>query len=164
MSTKRRKAWLGAVIGAAASLLGGGISSGIGANSAKKQQRAAQIAQNKQDTYEMAQNLTAGYGDQSYIDDLVRHATFKLGGRKRKKCEDGGKFDYSSLINGVSSAANSIGTALTNANIANHSRVNRQDFFANVPKTEVVIPEYATNVEYMDRQLPMLKCGGKRRR
>lgn len=163
-SKKRNKVFLGALIGAGVSLVGGAVSNIMNKNAAKKQQRYNQMIQNRQDTYEQAQNLTAGYGNQEYVDDLMNNVNFKLGGRRRKKCEDGAKFDWTPVISGATNAINSIGTAATNASIDRTNRVNSQSFMANVPKTEVVLPDYVVNGEYMDRQLPMFKCGGKRRR
>lgn len=163
-SNKRTKAFLGALIGAGVSLIGGAASSIIGANSAKRQQVLAQIDQNRRDTYEAAQNLGAGYGDQSYLKGLNQHVVFKCGGRKRRKAEGGGNFDYSSVINGASSAIDNIGSALTNASIAKHSSVNSQSFMANVPKVDIVQPDYITTTDYQDRLASILRCGGRKAR
>ena len=66
MKQKRKKCWIGAVIGAATSLIG----SAIQADGQRKAQRKQNIAQNKRYTYEMANNLTAAYGNQDYADEF----------------------------------------------------------------------------------------------
>lgn len=160
MRTKdRHKAWIGAAIGAAASLAGsliGGISS---SNAQKKQQALQAIAQNRADTYQMAQNLTAGYGDQSYVNDLQKRVTFRCGGKKRKRAEEGGKFDYAGLISGISSGIGSATTGIMNANVIRNQHVgDSRESFANTPKTAIVMPDY------IDRFQQMMRCGGKRRK
>lgn len=152
----RNKAFLGALIGAGISLLGGAISGAISNNASKKAQRRAQIAQNKSDTYEMAQNLSAGYGDQSYVDELKDRVTFRAGGKH--KAADGGNFDWSGVINGASSGLNNIVGSAFAANQMKHRNINSQAFMANVPKTELVIPDYK------DRYYSTLRCGGRKRR
>ena len=100
---KRNKAMLGAVISA----IGGIASSALGSYMQTKAQREAQEAaiaeQNKANALQSAQNLSAAYADQSYVDDFNKRITFraggklnlrgydrievmKMGGRKRRKC------------------------------------------------------------------------------
>lgn len=78
MKQKRKKCWIGAVIGAATSLIG----SAIQADGQRKAQRKQNIAQNKANTYEMANNLTAAYANQDYADELQNKVVFKAGGTK----------------------------------------------------------------------------------
>ena len=82
---KRDKAFLGAIIGAVAgigSAIAGGV---IGKHSAEKAQRQQQIAQNRKDTYSMAQNLSNSYGNQEYVDEFNKRVTFKKGGKMNTK-------------------------------------------------------------------------------
>ena len=78
MKQKRKKCWIGAVIGAATSLIG----SAIQADGQRKAQRKQNIAQNKANAYEMANNLTAAYANQDYVDDFQDKVVFKAGGTK----------------------------------------------------------------------------------
>ena len=98
---KRNKAIWGAVIGAAASLLGGLGASLIGNNAqekAKKRQEAAE--------YEARNNATAANlanvinGSQDVVDDYYNRVTLKrCGGRKR--AATGGGFDWNNVISGM---------------------------------------------------------------
>ena len=82
---KRDKAFLGAIIGAVAGI-GGAIGVGaMGKHSAEKAQRQQQIAQNRKDTYSMAQNLSNAYGNQEYVDEFNKRVTFKKGGKMNTK-------------------------------------------------------------------------------
>ena len=82
---KRDKAFLGAIIGAVAGI-GSAIAGGImGKHSAEKAQRQQQIAQNRKDTYSMAQNLSNAYGNQEYVDEFNKRVTFKKGGKMNTK-------------------------------------------------------------------------------
>lgn len=163
----RRKAWLGAAIGAAASLIGGGISAIMGDNASKEAQRQAQINQNKKDNYNLAQNLTAGYANQDYVDQMNERVSFSLGGRRRK-AEEGGSFDWNSVINGVSSGLNSAMSGAVNAANLRRQNIKQGESLANAPKTEIKTPYYNTNVVngYSDlfSQQQMLRCGGRKRR
>lgn len=82
---KRDKAFLGAIIGAVAGI-GSAIAGGVmGKHSAEKAQRQQQIAQNRKDTYSMAQNLSNSYGNQEYVDEFNKRVTFKKGGKMNTK-------------------------------------------------------------------------------
>lgn len=82
---KRDKAFLGAIIGAVAGI-GSAIAGGImSKHSAEKAQRQQQIAQNRKDTYSMAQNLSNSYGNQEYVDEFNKRVTFKKGGKMNTK-------------------------------------------------------------------------------
>lgn len=82
---KRNKAFLGAIIGAVAGI-GSSILGGVmNKNSSEKAQRQQQIAQNRKDTYSMAQNLSNAYGNQEYVDEFNKRVTFKKGGKMNTK-------------------------------------------------------------------------------
>lgn len=78
MGGKRKKGFLGAVIGTATSLIGGAIQ----ANAQKKANERQIRAQNRQTAYEMAQNLSNAYGNQEYVDDFQNKVVFRAGGNK----------------------------------------------------------------------------------
>lgn len=81
---KRRKAFIGAAIGLASSVIGGLISS----NKQKKAQERQNRIQNRKETYQQANALTDSYANQDYVDDFQDRIQFACGGRRKK--EDGG--------------------------------------------------------------------------
>lgn len=180
---KRDKAFLGAIIGAVAGI-GSAIAGGaISKNSAEKARRQQQIAQNKQDTYTMAQNLSNAYGNQEYVDEFNKRVTFKKGGKmntkgdrlvREKKFACGGRKktaygtrkkaawgaeDTSALINGLGSAGSNIASATINSSI-DRSPV-AKSIFSGKPKEYIEKPDYlitnATDNGYYYR------CGGAKR-
>lgn len=166
-NNKKHKAWLGAVIRGAVEL----GSSIYGASQQKKAQERAldeqRRAQNKQDTLNMAQQLTAGYGDQSYVDDFNKKVVFKMGGNKldkakrirpRKKAAWGVE-DTNALISGLSSLGNIASTAITSS--VDTSSVESLPFMANKPKHGIKTPDYL--VENSQQIGNILRCGGKRK-
>lgn len=183
MKTKRYnrdKAFLGALIGAGISLVGTGISSIMNKNSSNKQLKEQQRQQNKNDTLAMAQNLSAGYLDQDYIDDFKNKVTFKNGGvmknnkygdrikrNKTFKCGDRKKAsiginftneDISSIINSASGAAsNVLGSAI---NSSSDTVVRQGNMYKSVPKTEIKSPDY---IVVADRNNSLFRCGGRKK-
>lgn len=77
---KRKKAFIGAAIGAVSGIAG----SLFGAAKKRKQERAMlkqqQEEQNKIETYQNAQALSSGVADQSYVEDYQKKVTLKMGG------------------------------------------------------------------------------------
>lgn len=77
---KRKKAFIGAAIGAVTGIAG----SLIGGAKKRKQERAMlkqqQEEQNKTETYQNAQALSSGVADQSYVEDYQKKVTLKMGG------------------------------------------------------------------------------------
>ena len=161
---KRDKAFLGAIIGAVAGI-GSAIAGGaISKNSAEKARRQQQIAQNKQDTYTMAQNLSNAYGNQEYVDEFNKRVTFKKGGKmntkgdrlvREKKLACGGRSkaacgtrkkaawgveDTSALINGLGSAGSNIASAAINNSI-DRSPI-AKSMFSGKPKEYIEKPDY----------------------
>lgn len=183
MKTKRYnrdKAFLGALIGGGISILGTGISSIMNKVSSNKQLREQQRQQNKNDTLAMAQNLSAGYSDQDYIDDFKNKVTFKNGGVMknnkygdrikrnkifkcggRKKASIGINFtneDISSIINSASGAAsNVLGSTI---NSFDDTVVRQGNMYKSVPKTEIKSPDY---IVVADRNNSLFRCGGRKK-
>lgn len=183
MKTKRYnrdKAFLGALIGAGIGLVGTGISSIMNKNSSNKQLKEQQRQQNKNDTLAMAQNLSAGYSDQDYIDDFKNKVTFKNGGvmknnkygdrikrnktfkcGSRKKASDGIKFtneDISSIINSTGGAASNILSSAINS--SNDIVVRPGNMYKSVPKTGIKNPDY---IVVADRNNSLFRCGGRKK-
>lgn len=184
-NSKRKKAWIGAVIGAAASLLGSVGGSILSSNAQQEQIDEQKESQNRKDTYTMANNLSAAYGNQGYVDEFQNKVTFKNGGRmktkkvdnsdrltvaKRFKCggrkklaNGGSSFDYSSLINGISSGIGNVATAAIN-NSVDRSPINSVSY-TGTAKESLEKPDYVTDntSTYTDR-LAMAKMGCRRKK
>lgn len=164
---KRNKAFLGSVIGSVAGIAGGLIQSAA----AKRQQRRQQIAENKRATYESANNLSAGYANQDYIDDFEKKVTFKNGGKTKRKSQytdrintakkfkcggrkkaEWGKEDTINAIESTGNLANAIIGATTDTTIKQGNTI------ATTAKDSIKVPDYVMNNEYR------MRCGGKKRR
>lgn len=187
---KRDKAFLGAIIGAVAGLAGSAIGSSINSRKAKAQLETQQRAQNKQDTLAMAQNLSASYGNQEYVDEFNKRVTFKNGGKmKKRKCSVGTKIsiakrfacggrkkaawgasDTANLISGLSGGLGNIVSASMSGNTG---IVKQGDIFKGTPKEHIQQPDYiatpANNVtdNYVYRgggkfKRTKAKCGTKK--
>lgn len=181
---KRNKAFLGAIIGAVAGI-GSSILGGVmNKNSSEKAQRQQQIAQNRQDTYTMAQNLSNAYGNQEYVDEFNKRVTFKKGGKMntkgdrlvrekklacggrkkaacgtRKKAEWGAE-DTSALISGLGSAGSNIASAAINSSI-DRSPI-AKSMFSGKPKESIERPDYL-NSEAITDSAYYFRCGGAKR-
>lgn len=181
---KRNKAFLGAIIGAVAGI-GSSILGGVmNKNSAEKAQRQQQIAQNRQDTYTMAQNLSNAYGNQEYVDEFNKRVTFKKGGKMntkgdrlvrekklacggrkkaacgtRKKAEWGAE-DTSALISGLGSAGSNIASAAINSSI-DRSPI-AKSMFSGKPKERIERPDYLSSEAITDSAY-YFRCGGAKR-
>ena len=178
---KRDKAFLGAIIGAVAGLAGSAIGGSISNNKAKAQLRAQQRAQNKQDTLAMAQNLSASYGNQEYVDEFNKRVTFKNGGKmKKRKCSAGtkvsiakrfacggrkkaewGASDTSALISGLSGG---LGNIISASMSGNTGVVKQGDMFKGTPKEHLEKPDYIANhINNINPNDVILRCGGRKR-
>lgn len=181
---KRNKAFLGAIIGAVAGI-GSSILGGVmNKNSSEKAQRQQQIAQNRQDTYTMAQNLSNAYGNQEYVDEFNKRVTFKKGGKMntkgdrlvrekklacggrkkaacgtRKKAEWGAE-DTSALISGLGSAGSNIASAAINSSI-DRSPI-AKSMFSGKPKERIERPDYLSSEAITDSAY-YFRCGGAKR-
>ena len=82
---KQNKAFLGAVISGITGLAGSLIAGSQSKKMAEKQAEQQQIAQNKNDTYQMAANLSNAYNNQEYVNQFNDKVTFKSGGKMKKK-------------------------------------------------------------------------------
>lgn len=181
---KRNKAFLGAIIGAVAGI-GSSILGGVmNKNSSEKAQRQQQIAQNRQDTYTMAQNLSNAYGNQEYVDEFNKRVTFKKGGKMntkgdrlvrekklacggrkkaacgtRKKAEWGAE-DTSALISGLGSAGSNIASAAINSSIDKSPIA--KSMFSGKPKERIERPDYLSSEAITDSAY-YFRCGGAKR-
>lgn len=190
---KRDKAFLGAVIGAVAGI-GSTIVGGLmNKNSAKKSQRQQQTAQNKQDTYTMAQNLSNAYGNQEYVDEFNKRVTFKKGGKMnikgdrliretklacggRKKTACGGKTKAACGtrkkalwgVEDTTALISGLGSAGSNiASAAINSSIDRspinKSMFSGKPKEYIEKPDYLIVNATDNGYYSTFACGGKRK-
>lgn len=77
----RDKAFLGAIIGAGASLLGSAVSGIISSRKQKKALKRQQAQQTEQAGYQTANAMTSGYANQEYVDEYNKKITLKNGGK-----------------------------------------------------------------------------------
>lgn len=80
MTAYKNKAFLGALIGAGTSLIGGFFANKAKKKAATEQARQQQIDENKKSAFEQAINLTNVYGNQDYVDDYDNRIEFAKGG------------------------------------------------------------------------------------
>ena len=155
--TNRNKAVWGAVIGAAASLLGGLASNLIGSNAQEKARKRQEAAE-----YEARNNATAANlanainGSQDIVDDYYDRVTLKRYGG-RNKAEGGGGFDWNSVINGISGAMGSIGNAVIKSNGYNGVQIIQPTPMQFQPK----VRKYPTMYDRLMQQ--NFRCGGRKK-
>lgn len=176
---KRKKAFLGAIIG---SIAGAGLGVAGSAISANKQAKAQEqiytenvLAANRANALNSASNLNATYGNQEYVDEfnnkinINRH--YKMGGCKRKsikrrKAMNGAEFaDFSSgVISGLQGLGNSVIQGNTALRTAKYQKPvdDTQSIRVGEAKGEAKAPSYLNGIDYDRMQL--YKCGGKRKR
>ena len=191
---QRDKAFLGAIIGAIAGIAGSAIAASSSKRSTKKQTEEQQRQQNKNDTLEMAQNLSASYGNQDYIDDFQNKVKFKTGGKMKtkktnyndrvtvaKKFKCGGRkkaawgaSDTSALISGVGGALSNVTGTLIGNNV--DTTVKPGTIYKGIPKERIKEPDYIVNPDnlfssnntvrpqYEDRIQQAMRCGGRKRK
>lgn len=92
MITKRKKKWLGAVIGGVASIASSLINARNQANMQEQALKQQEEAQNKQLAMQNAANLTAKYADTSYIDAMQDKISFKAGGKTKDRVDIAKRF------------------------------------------------------------------------
>lgn len=163
---QRKKAWIGAAISAVAGIAGGIANSIMSNNAEKKKQREQQIATNKQDIYNAANNLSAGYGDQEYIDDFKNKVVMRRGGKLKsadrlmidRRFACGGRLKKANGGNSAWNDGEGIGMmnslANTFGNVASTAIRTSQDTstihkdpasYQSVAKTEIKQPDYNAN-------------------
>lgn len=84
-SSKRKKAFIGAIVGTVASVVGGAISAKKKKKADAAQFKLEQDNQTRLEGVNQANAMSAAYGDQGYVDDYNRKITLKAGGRVKYK-------------------------------------------------------------------------------
>ncbi len=161
---ERNKAFLGAVIGAAASLLGGIGSSIIASNSAKKQQREQEAMQRRNANYQTAANISNYInGSSDIVDDYYNRVVLqRCGGRH--KYEGGGGFDWNSTINGIGSALGSVGSSAISSTVPTGTQIiqpSAQQFTPKIYKPRNITPISTYDMLMSERRM---RCGGRMKR
>lgn len=160
---KRKKCFLGALIGGVLGVGSSLLSNNMSNKAAKRQVAEQQRLQNIKDAQQTAYNLSATYGDRSIVDQFSQRVIGKYGTKvKRKKCKLGWTSNDTSSV--ISAAANAF------SNINNTISQNRRDAMTVTSKealplnakTELVVPDYMNNPYYTDR-LTLFRCGGRKR-
>ena len=77
---KRKKAFLGSVIGMVGQIIG----SSIAANKERKAMEEQQQMQNKLDAVNQAAALSSAYNNQEYAEDFKKKVTMKAGGKHKR--------------------------------------------------------------------------------
>lgn len=174
---KRNKAFIGAIIGAAATVAGGIIKG----QQEKKAQQKAQEEQNHKEALQNAQALTASYANQDYIDQYKNKFNFKCGGRHKAAVGslwEGSNTEIPSIINGTSSllssvtgtpqinapidqTLNTVNNINTNRKIANDAQYNKEMRGKMNINTNAQTNAITTNQrnQFVDRY----KCGGRKK-
>ena len=157
----RRKAWVGAAIGAAV-----GIGSAIfGASRQKRlqeQQYAMQRAAEARNTgLTSAANLTQAYANVDELDKEFKSRFMRMGGRK--KCAWGAE-DTVALINSLGSAGSNIATSLVGQAQQKTVYPGAVKPITNDRKDDAVY-DSAARSEFLNNyyRTSMMRCGGRRR-
>jgi hypothetical protein len=169
MLRPRRKAWLGAAIGAAF-----GIGSAIFGASKQKAAQQKQYALQQNTQYRntgltSAANMTQSFANANELDEEFRNRFLRYGGRR--KAEEGGGFKWSStdtdaLISGLGSAGSNLATSLV-------GQAQQQGIYPNAFKPAVssekdneAIYDSAARSSVLNNyyQTATLRLGGKRGR
>lgn len=167
LNRPRRKAWVGAAIGAAV-----GIGSAIfGASRQKKAQEQQMRLQRNMELRNTgltsAANLSQAYANADELDEEFRNRFLRYGGRR--KAEDGGGFKWSSsdtdaLISGLGSAGSNIATTLIGQASQRANYINAINPLMSDKKDNEAIYDSAARSNFLDNyyRTSALRMGGRR--
>ena len=159
LNRPRRKAWIGAAIGAAVGI-GSAIFGASKQKQAQEQQYALQRATEARNTgLTSAANLTQTYANANELDKEFRSRFMKMGGRK--KCAWGAE-DTTALINGLGSAGSNFATALIGQAQQRANYVNSIKPLISNEKDNKAVYDSAARSSFLDNyyRTNMLRCGG----
>lgn len=162
LNRPRRKAWIGAAIGAAV-----GIGSAIfGASKQKKAQEQQYALQRNMESRNTgltsAANLTQAYANADELDKEFRNRFMRYGGRKKAAW---GAEDTAALIGGLGSAGQSVATSLIGQAQQQSNYVNAIKPLTNNDKNEAVY-DSAARSSFLNNyyRTSALRMGGRSRR
>lgn len=155
---QRQEAFLGAVIGAVGNIAGSLITAHKKKKAEEKAYKEQQTIQNRQDTLQQAQTMSADYANQDYIDEYNKKITLKMGGQRTNKTYRNRKSNsyvrdkkfIGGLLNkmgseGIGGVANLATSLLTP--VSAPKTVQKSDgFIASTPKTSITTPNYAASI------------------
>lgn len=162
----RKKAFLGALIGGVASIVGSAIGAAKKRKAEREKLKQQQIEQNQNDAKAQAQALTASVANQDYVDEYNKKVTLKMGGDKKFndriksnktksnrifKCGGQKKAKMGSLIgqNVVAGIGRSADSLFTPSSAP--KQVKKADGFSTTgPKVEIKTPNYMNNTNNND--------------
>ena len=169
LNRPRKKAWVGAAIGAAVSI----GSSIFGAISQKKAQQKQMMLQRNTELRNTgltsASNLTKTFANADELDEEFRNRFLRCGGRR--KAEDGGGFKWSSsdtdaLISGLGSAGSSFATSLIGQAQQRANYINAINPLMNDKKDNEAVYDSAARSNFLNNyyRTSALRMGGRSRR
>lgn len=161
LNRPRKKAWIGAAIGAAVSI-GSSIFGASRQKKAQEQQYALQRAAEARNTgLTSAANLTQAYANADELDREFRSRFMRMGGRK--KCGWGAE-DTTALINGLGSAGSNIATSIIGEAQQKAAYPGAIKPITNDRKDDVAY-DSAARSEFLNNyyRTSMMRCGGRRR-
>lgn len=161
LNRPRRKAWIGAAIGAAVGI-GSAIFGASRQKKAQEQQYALQRNMESRNTgLTSAANLTQAYANADELDKEFRNRFMRYGGRKKAAW---GAEDTSALISGLGSAGQSFATSLIGQAQQQANYVNAIKPLVNNDKNEAVY-DSAARSSFLDNyyRTNALRMGGNRK-
>lgn len=161
----KRKAFIGALIGAGVSIASSLIGGAIQRKKEAQARAAAQIAQNKQAAYNMADNLTNQYANQEYVDEMNKRIEFAAGGELNKanyrvRRPKQYKFGGDNANNLINAGASGIGTILNSALNNQQEDIESRPITLTAAKNSIVPNSYVSLPEYYNR-LRAFRLGGR---
>ena len=164
LNRPRKKAWIGAAIGAAVGI-GSAIFGASKQSKAQKEQAALQRgAELRRAGLESAANLTRAYANEDELSKEFAQRFYRMGGRKKYAGGGWSDIDTNALINGLGSAGSSIASNVIGNNVipmvtTNTARIKyKQVGEGNATYDSAARSELLNNYY----QTSMLKAGGKR--
>lgn len=158
----RKKAFLGALIGGIASIVGSAIGGAKKRKAEREKLKQQQIEQNQNDAKAQTQALTASVDDQDYVDEYNKKVILKMGGDKKFndriksnktksnrifKCGGQKKAEMGSLIgrNGVGIEIGALDNSLFATSSASKQVKKADGFSTTGPKVEMKTPDYVNS-------------------
>lgn len=163
LNRPRKKAWIGAAIGAAINI-GSSIFRGLSQKKAMEKQYALQRNADVVNTgISSAANLTQAYANSDELDREFRDRFFLYGGRKKAAW---GAADTSALINSLGSAGSNIATSIIGQAQQKANYLKAVSPIINDNKDNNATYDSAARSEFLNNyyRTAMMKLGGRSRR
>ena len=161
LTRPRRKAWLGAAIGAVLGI-GSSIFGAAKQKEAEKQQQRLQRNTELRNTgLTSAANLTQAFSNANELDEEFKSRFYKCGGRKKAEW---GAEDTISLITGLGSTGSSIATNIIGHESQKANYVNAINPLKSNPKDDDAVYDSAARSNMLNDyyRVANLRCGGSK--